>query len=80
MEFQEIVAAVVDSVVVTTNLARIDASRAMGCRLQFISRSGARSMANERNSSCWNALATAPTLMLCDNGIIYRSTRPVTAE
>ena len=72
MNLQEIVGAIVDSVTVTTDPARIDASRAFGRDVHYITRAEARQRALTEESQHWVRLAIARTLFLCDDGALFR--------
>ena len=72
MNLQEIVGAIVDSVTITTDPARIDASRAFGRDVQYITRIEAERRALTEKSQHWVRLSIARTLFLCNDGALFR--------
>lgn len=72
MNLQEIVAAVIDNVTISTDIARIEASRALGRNVELVSRTTAKQNAVRENSQFWSALATARTIFLSGGGAVYR--------
>ena len=72
MNLQEIVGAIVDSVIITTDPARIDASKTFGRDVRYITRCEAKQRALAEPSPDWLRLAIAQTLFLCNDGALYR--------
>ena len=73
MIIHEIVGAVIDSDLVTTDRREIDASTESGRTVEYVSRVAARLRAAELLFSVWAALAEAPSLFLLDHGIRFVS-------
>jgi hypothetical protein len=71
MDVQEIVAAIIDSLV-TTDVRTIDAFKSLGKHVIFVTRREARLRADRERSDCWGALAIAPTLYVKHDGILFR--------
>ena len=74
MNLKEIVGAVVDSVMITTNPMQIDTSKALGQRVKYITRNEAREYALDDRTGIWGDLASARTLFLISNGVVFRPT------
>ncbi len=72
MNLQEIVGAIVDSVTITTDPARIDASNAFGQDVHYITRAEAERRALTEKSQHWVQLAIARTLFLYNDGALFR--------
>jgi hypothetical protein len=73
MDLQEIVGAVINSVLITTDEERIDASRVLKQEVQLISRSDARRRAISDLSGRWLEIARGRTLFLMSpDGGIFR--------
>jgi hypothetical protein len=76
MNVQEIVGAIVNSVTITTDPARIDASKAFGHDVHYITRTEAERRALTEKSQHWVQLAIARTLFLCNDGALFRCNLP----
>ena len=68
----EIVGAIIDDGFVTSDPYAIDASIALGRRIEYVSRAEARQLAENHPTSPWQRLAEAPTLFIYHNGVRYR--------
>ena len=68
----EIIGAVIDDGLVTSDPYVIDASIALGRQIEYLSREEARELAEIHRTSLWQRLADAPTLFICHNGVRYR--------
>ena len=68
----EIIGAVIDDGLVTSDPYVIDASIALGRQIEYLSREEARELAEIHPTSLWHRLADAPTLFICHNGVRYR--------
>jgi hypothetical protein len=76
MNLQEIVAAVINHVTVSTDMAKIEAARTFGAPVHFVSRNEARVQSELDTTGLWSQLADAATLFFCSGGQIYRAGRP----
>ena len=72
MHLTEIVAAVINNVTISTDLAKIDAARSLGSKVDFITRGEAKSHWMTERSTFWQDLASAATIFLTGNGQVYR--------
>jgi len=72
MNFQEIVGAMIDSVTITSDMTRIDASRLFGKEVQYITRKDAKKLAARDRSKPWSQLAAGPTLFLSQDHSLFR--------
>ena len=72
MDSIEIVGAIIDDGLVTSDPYAIDASIALGRRIEYVSRAEARQLAENHPTSPWQRLADAPTILICHNGLRYR--------
>lgn len=76
MNLQEIVAAVINHVTVSTDMAKIEAARTFGAPVHFVSRNEARVHSALDKTGLWSQLADATTLFFASGGQIYRSGQP----
>ena len=73
MPSQEIVAAII-RMTITSDVADIEASRALGMNVDCITRSEARRRAKLDPNGRWSLLSVSPTLYLKQNGCLFRQT------
>ncbi len=72
MEFDEIVGAVIDSNKIISNLESINACRALGYDVRFVTRKDAQLRAQSDPSGEWSAMANGRTLFFTKDGALYR--------
>ena len=72
MDMQEIVAAIVDSVI-TTDVASIRALQSLGKTVRYVSRRDAKQLAAQEPSDCWRELALSKTLYLRQGSVLFRA-------